>query len=84
MPLNQREQKRMILHVRARTFEDAARELRSATRTGFDLEDAEKIAATWDARARQLREDADDTFVSSVDRLTVDEMLKSYATTVPA
>lgn len=79
MPLNQREQKRAILHVRARTYEDVARELRSMSRTGFDLgADVQRACDTFERRARELRADADSTLYSSVDDTTVNDMLRRF------
>ena len=79
MPLNQYEQKRAILHVRARAFEDAAREISVATTSG--VQTVAQACETLRSFARSLREDADSTFSSLQDRdCTVDSLLKRYAT----
>jgi len=77
MPLTQRDQKRVVLHARARAYEDAAREVVSLSKTGYDIEDADKLARLWWGRARELRADADSTF-SSLDNDTVDDVVKRY------
>jgi hypothetical protein len=77
MPLNQYEQKKAILHVRARAFEDAAHALRFYAQTGYDLADVEKAANDFEVTARGLREDADSPYSSLMGK-TVDEVLYTH------
>jgi hypothetical protein len=73
MPLSQRDQKRAILHARARAYEDAARELRRDS-------SLEALPKSWETRAALLRANADATIASPIDGRTVDEIVRTYCT----